>query len=238
MTTRKQEGALIQKIEASWTRVTLRQESHSLPEEQRGRAVWDDQHQKGIFAFYTRDKNNLLYPVEFINEQWYQLTFSTDKQCFFTKQDQVLIDEDQAHPFYQETKGKQPETSTATITEQFATAPVFQDIAEDNQPPQPRGDYMPTTMPATFPLKPSRFGNPGFFPRTPWPAQPVQQTAAEALTGLNPEVLEYLVRAMNQYGQNPTSGPQFLQPQENPPKAARTTTEGSLKGQAPKPFTS
>ena len=96
---------------------------------------------------------------------------------------------------------------------------------------------MPATMPATLPLKPSRFGNPGFFPRTPWPTQPVQQTAAEALAGLNPEVLEYLVRAMNQYGQNPTSGPQFLQPQENPPKAAQTITEGSLKGRAPKPFT-
>jgi hypothetical protein len=85
---------------------------------------------------------------------------------------------------------------------------------------------MPTVMPATIPLRPSRFDNPINDPRSatnnPWGAAQAQiqaQNQAEALAGLNPDVVQYLIRAMNQYGQIPINHPkQLTTPSVRPPK--------------------
>ena len=188
--TSEQHPSLFQIISEEWMAVNLQKDPTTLPEKQRGAAKWTNMHNENLYTFYVKVED-LYYTVEFINKAWYQLTYNENLHQFFTKQDQSLVRTDSMHPFH---SGKGVDTTS--ITEQLNTTPVFKDIAEDNQLSQPRGDYMPATMPTTFPLKPSRFGNPVFFPRTPWPAQPAQ-SAAKALAGLNPEVLEYLVHAMN-----------------------------------------
>jgi hypothetical protein len=112
---------------------------------------------------------------------------------------------------------------------------MFTDIAEDTQPPQPRKDYMPTVMPSTIPLRPSRFdpiNDPRSATNNLWAQPPI---SAETLASLNPDIIQYLTRAMHQYGQ--MNQPEQLRPQLDPPKSTSTTTEGSLKGRAPKPFT-
>jgi hypothetical protein len=97
------------------------------------------------------------------------------------------------HPNYMKTITAPPQepatvSSTEGITAALASAPVFEDIAEDTQPPQPRRDYMPAIMPATIPLRPSRFDNPINDPRSatnnPWGAAQANmrgQTQAETL---------------------------------------------------------
>src|ERR1700730_18636934 len=103
---------------------------------------------------------------------------------------------------------------------------------------------MPAVMPATIPLRPSRFDNPINDPRSatnnPWGAAQANvraQTQAETLTSLNPDVVQYLICAMNQYRQIPMNHPEQLHPQLDPPRNTSIETEGSLKGHAPKPFT-
>jgi hypothetical protein len=98
-------------------------------------------------------------------------------------------------------------------------------------------------MPATIPLRPSRFDNPINDPRSatnnPWGAAQAQiqaQNQAEALAGLNPDVVQYLIRAMNQYGQIPINHPKQLRPQLDPPRNTSAETEGSFKGRTSKPF--
>jgi hypothetical protein len=96
---------------------------------------------------------------------------------------------------------------------------------------------MPTVMPATIPLRPSRFdpiNDPRSATNNPW-TQAQTQTTAETLASLNPDIIQYLTRAMNQYGQ--MNQPEQLHPQLDPPKSTSTATEGSFKGRAPKPFT-
>jgi hypothetical protein len=62
------------------------------------------------------------------------------------------------------------------------------------------------------------------------------QTDANVLAAINPEVLQYLIHTMNQYGQIPMNNPEQMQPQMDPPKTQHAETEGGLKGCAPKPL--
>jgi hypothetical protein len=74
----------------------------------------------------------------------------------------------------------------------------------------------------------------------PWggaQAQVQAQMQAEALAELNPDVVQYLICTMNQYGQIPMNHPKQLCSQLDPLRNTSAETEGSLKGHTPKPFT-
>jgi hypothetical protein len=178
--------------------------------------------------------------MEYINNQWYQLTYDTVQKYFFTKPSMLLQVTNLIHPKYETTTmAREPAASSLAegMTSALANAPMFVDIAEDNQPAQPQKDYMPMVMPTTIPLRPSRFENPTNDPRSatnnPWGAAMAQakaQTQAETLASLNSDVVQYLICAMNQYGHIPTNYPEQLRPQLDPPRNNDTATEGSLKG--------
>jgi hypothetical protein len=66
---------------------------------------------------------------------------------------------------------------------------MFMDIVEDTQPAQLRKDYMPTVMPSTIPLRPSRFdlvNDPRSATNNPWAQPPI---SAETLASLNLDII-------------------------------------------------
>jgi len=67
-------------------------------------------------------------------------------------------------------------------------------------------------------------------------AEATEQISQDTFAGLNPNAVQYLLRALNQYARIPGNNPEQLRPQENPPINQRTETKGGLKGHAPKPF--
>jgi len=60
-------------------------------------------------------------------------------------------------------------------------------------------------------------------------AEALKQINQDVFTGLNPDAVQYLLRALNQYVRIPRNNLEQLQPQENPPMNQRATTEGGLK---------
>src|ERR1700682_5145996 len=207
-----------------------------------GSAHWRNLHNEEKYVFYTLNANDSWNPVEYINDKWYSLTYDTNDTNFYVKETDALEVFDPRHPKYKTTrKAREPEASGSTegLAETLQTAPVFEDIAEDTQPAQPRRDYMPTTVP----LRPSRFANlnnPLFNPSSatnnPWmpPAPHPSQQNYNVPAGINPDMLQYLIRAMGQFGQ---SNPEQMRTQQDPPPTRNTGVEGSLKGKTPKPFT-
>jgi hypothetical protein len=105
--------------------------------------------------FYIQGINDVWVPMEYINNQWYQLTYDTVQKYFFTKQLMLLPVTNLMHPKYETTTiPREPAASSSAegISAALANAPMFADIAEDTQPAQPQKDYMPTVVPATIPL--------------------------------------------------------------------------------------
>jgi hypothetical protein len=169
--------------------------------------------------------------MEYMNNQWYQLTYDTVQKYFFTKPSMLLQVTNPIHPKYKTTTiPQEPEASSSaeginTMMSALANAPMFTDITEDNQPAQPQRDYMPTVMPSTIPLRPSRFdpiNDPRSATNNPW-TQAQAQTTAETIASLNPDIMQYLTRAMHQYGQ--MNQPEQLHPQLDPPKSTSTAME-------------
>jgi len=68
-------------------------------------------------------------------------------------------------------------------------------------------------------------------------AEASEQINQDTFAGLNPNTVQYLLHALNQYARIPGNNPEQLQPQENPPMNQCVEMEGGLKGHAPKPFT-
>jgi hypothetical protein len=221
-----------------WTAITSQGNAEKFPRDLMGKAVYRTIEDLEKPMFYVQTNNDQWVPMEYINNQWYQLTYDTVQKYFFTKPEMALKVTDPIHPKYETTTvPREPAASSSAegITSALANAPMFTDIAEDLNPPQPRKDYMPAFMPSTIPLKPSRFdpiNDPRSATNNPWMQPPIP---AETIASLNPDIIQYLTRAMHQYGQ--MNQPEQLRPQLDPPKSNSTATEGSLKGRAPKPFT-
>jgi hypothetical protein len=221
-----------------WTAVTTRGNADKFPRDLMGKAIYRTIEDLDKPMFYVQTTNDQWVPMEYINNQWYQLTYDTVQKYFFTKSSMLLKVTDPIHPKYETTTVPREPTASSSaegITSALANAPIFTDIAEDTQPAQPRKDYMPAFMPSTIPLKPSRFdpiNDPRSATNNPWTQLPIP---AETMASLNPDIIQYLTRAMHQYGQ--MNQPEQLRPQLDPPKSNSTVTEGSLKGRAPKPFT-
>jgi hypothetical protein len=52
------------------------------------RPQWGHLHPKA--SYLVEDENGQTHPLEFINDQWYRLSWSTKSNCYFTCQDQLL----------------------------------------------------------------------------------------------------------------------------------------------------
>jgi hypothetical protein len=87
------------------------------------------------------------------------LSYDEQDGYFYTKSTEILKITDPRHPKHQALVTEPPREATTSSTEgitmTLANTPVFQDIVEDNQPPQLQRDYMP----ATITLRPFRFAN-------------------------------------------------------------------------------
>jgi len=102
-----------------------------------------------------------------------------------------------------------------TLTDTFLANPVFKDIAKDTKIQQPCEHYLPTTVP---PLR-LRFANmvdpitdPQSAHNNPRPRAPFTEAAKQinqdAFAGLNPDTVQYLLRALNQYARIPGNNPE------------------------------
>jgi hypothetical protein len=201
MTTLTGHDLAIQIKVEGWTAVTIRKSADKFPRELMGRAVFRAIHHPDKPAFYVEEPAGTWVPKEYINGQWFEISYEHDQDYFFTKPSMHLQVTNLKHPNYVKTTTappREPATTSSTegITAALASAPVFEDIAEDTQPPQPRRDYMLAVMPATIPLRLSRFDNSINDPRSAtnnqWGAAQAQiraQTQAETLASLNPDVV-------------------------------------------------
>src|SRR6266850_7984551 len=138
----------------------------------------------------------------------------------------------------------QESTLDDTLADTFLANPVFEDIAEDTEIQQLREHYLPTLI-----LPPRlRFANmvdpisdPQSAHNNPRPMAPFAEAAGQinqdVFAGLNPDAIQYLLHALNQYARIPGNNLEQLRPQEDLPTNQQAETEGGLKGCAPKPFT-
>jgi len=130
-----------------------------------------------------------------------------------------------------------------TLADTFLATPVFEDITENTEREQPQEHYLPTAVPPprlhftnmVDPISDPRSAHNNPRPMAP-SAEATEQIGQDTFAGLNPDTVQYLLCALNQYARIPRNNPEQLQPQENPPTNQHTKTEGGLKGRAPKPF--
>jgi len=137
----------------------------------------------------------------------------------------------------------QTSTLDDTLADTFLANLVFEDIAEDTEIQQLYEHYLPTTIPPPclrFANMVDPITNPRSAHNNPRPmalfTKASEQINQDAFTGLNPDAIQYLLQALNQYTRIPGSNLEQLQPQENPPTNQCAETEGGLKGHMPKPF--
>ena len=120
---------------------------------------------------------------------------------------------------------------------------MFEDIAEDTEIQQPHKHYLPTAVPPLHlhfanmvdPISDPQSAHNNPRPMAPF-AKATEQINQDAFAGLNPDAIQYLLHALNQYARIPGNNPEQLRPQENPPTNLWAEMEGGLKGHAPKPF--
>jgi len=120
---------------------------------------------------------------------------------------------------------------------------MFEDIAKDTEAQQSREHYLPTAVPpprlrfanmVDFIRDPrSAHNNPR--PRAPF-TEAMEQINQDTFASLNPDAIQYLLHALNQYARIPGNNLEQLQPQKDPPTNQQAKTEEGLKGRAPKPF--
>jgi hypothetical protein len=138
-----------------WTAITTQGNADKFPQDLMGKAVYRTIEDLDKPMFYVQTHGDAWVPMEYINNQWYQLTYDMVQKYFFTKLSMLLQVTNPIHPKYETTTiPREPVASSSAegISSALANAPMFADIAEDTQPAQPRKDYMPTVVPATIPL--------------------------------------------------------------------------------------
>jgi len=118
----------------------------------------------------------------------------------------------------------QMSTLDNTLADTFLANPVFEDIAEDTEIQQPCEHYLPTAVPPLClrfanmvdPISDPQSAHNNPRPRAPF-AKAAEQINQDTFAGLNPDTVQYLLRALNQYARIPGNNPEQLRPQEDPP---------------------
>jgi len=164
-----------------------------------------------------------------------------------TRETKALSSSDPITSSEQTKISEEPPTQTSalddTLADTFLANPVFEDITEDTEIQQPRKHYLPTAVPPprlcfanmVDPITDPRSAHNNPRPMAPF-AEATGQINQDVFAGLNPDAVQYLLCALNQYARIPGNNPEQLQPQEDPPINQRAETEGGLKGRTPKPF--
>jgi len=94
---------------------------------------------------------------------------------------------------------------------------VFEDIAEDTEIQQPRKHYLPTAVPPPHlhfanmvdPISDPQSAHNNPRPMAPF-AKATEQINQDAFAGLNPDAIQYLLHALNQYARIPGNNPEQL----------------------------
>ena len=123
---------------------------------------------------------------------------------------------------------EEPPTQTSaldnTLADTFLANPMFKDIAEDTKIQQPHKHYLPTAVPPPHlrfanmvdPITDPRSAHNNPRPRAPF-TEATEQINQDVFAGLNPNTVQYLLHALNQYARILGNNPEQLQPQEDPP---------------------
>jgi len=137
----------------------------------------------------------------------------------------------------------QTSTLDNTLADTFLANPVFEDIAKDTEAQQSHEHYLLTAVPPprlqfanmVDPIRDLRSAHNNPRPRAPF-TEAMEQINQDTFAGLNPDAIQYLLRALNQYARILGNNSEQLQPQKDPPTNQQAKTEEGLKGHAPKPF--
>jgi len=194
--------------------------------------------------FYTKpslrlQQEDAQHPQNVEYKQWKTLqtheTEASSSSNLITSSEQANVSEELP---------AQTSTLDDTLADTFLANPVFKDIAKDTEIQQPHKHYLPTAIPPPrlrFANMVDPISDPQSALNNPRPMAPfaeaVGQINQDTFAGLNPDAIQYLLRALNQYARIPGNNPKQLQPQEDPPTNQQAETEGGLKGCVLKPFT-
>jgi hypothetical protein len=86
-----------------WTAITTRGNADKFPRELMGKAIYRTIEDLDKPMFYVQTAADQWVPMEYINDQWYQLTYDTMQKYFFTKPSMLLKVMDPIHPKYETT---------------------------------------------------------------------------------------------------------------------------------------
>jgi len=106
-----------------------------------------------------------------------------------------------------------------TLANTFLATPVFEDITKNTEREQLQEHYLLTAIPPprlhftnmVDPISDPRSAHNNPRPMAPF-AEATEQIGQDAFAGLNPDAVQYLLRALNQYARIPGNNPEQLQP--------------------------
>jgi len=113
----------------------------------------------------------------------------------------------------------QTSTLDDILANTFLAAPVFEDITENTKKEQSQEHYLPIAVPPlrlhftnmVDPIRDPRSAHNNPRPMAPF-AKATEQISQDTFAGLNPNAVQYLLCALNQYARIPGNNPEQLQP--------------------------
>ena len=144
-----------------WIIVTPR-ENNDLPPHITGRAEYKFHNEHTHHKTYVVEYKGTTHILEHINSQWYRLAWSEKHDLYSVKKSTVVPITHPVHPCYMPpveteeeevahsspSEANEPKNPGIAAAEELADdlylAPIFEDVAESNEPPQPKEHYLPT----------------------------------------------------------------------------------------------